>query len=544
MSIAATPSRSHSEQLWRLSLLGLPAVGLLLLIGRPELDVEWQHHPSHFWLVLTTSAVNVALAYVTSVAAERHRDARVMLVSFAFLASAGFLGLHALATPGVLLSTPNTGFAIATPVGLFIASVFAAASGTELAGPRSNLVHRYQGFVLAGLGALMLAWAGVSLAGLPPLSGPPPQEEAVGVLDAFAAVAIGLYAFAAWRYVAIHRERGDVLSLAVAVAFVLLAQAVLAIVLSRNWHLSWWEWHLLMLAAFVAIALGARDEYQRGHSLSSAFGGLYSEATLAQIDRWHARAIATVATAEARGDPTGPVLDDLRDEGASEDEIALLAETARELRRLDTLFGPYLPTGVRRQLREDPGVARLGGEEREISVLFADLASFTTFSERHRATEVIEMLNRYWAVVVPAIDGSGGVVDYFAGDGVLAIFNAAGDQSDHARRAVQTGLAIIDAAQPVAAGNPDWPIFRVGVNTGRAVVGNVGAEGRRSFTAIGDTTNTAARLVAAAEPGQVVVSDRTWTQLRGAATGIELGPLLVKGKREPVTARVVTRIAS
>ena len=154
------------------------------------------------------------------------------------------------------------------------------------------------------------------------------------------------------------------------------------------------------------------------------------------------------------------------------------------------------------------------------------------------------MLNRYWAVVVPAIDGSGGVVDYFAGDGVLAIFNAADDQSDHARRAVQTGLAIIDASQPVAAGNPDWPIFRVGVNTGRAVVGNVGAEGRRSFTAIGDTTNIAARLVAAAEPGQVVVSDRTWTQLRGAATGIELGPLLVKGKREPVTARVVTRIAS
>jgi class 3 adenylate cyclase len=390
----------------------------------------------------------------------------------------------------------------------------------------------------------MLAWAGISLAGLPPLSGPPPQEEAVGVLDAFAAVAIGLYAFAAWRYVAIHRERGDVLSLAVAVAFVLLAQAVLAIVLSRNWHLSWWEWHLLMLAAFVAIALGARDEYQRGHSLSSAFGGLYSAATLAQIDRWHARAIATVATAEARGDPTGAVLDDLRDEGASEDEIALLSETARELRRLDTLFGPYLPTGVRRQLREDPGVARLGGEEREISVLFADLASFTTFSERHRPTEVIEMLNRYWAVVVPAIDGSGGVVDYFAGDGVLAIFNAADDQSDHARRAVQTGLAIIDASQPVAAGNPDWPIFRVGVNTGRAVVGNVGAEGRRSFTAIGDTTNTAARLVAAVEPGQVVVSDRTWTQLRGAATGIELGPLLVKGKREPVTARVVTRIAS
>src|SRR5919204_6495858 len=127
MSVAAASSRSHSEDLWRLSLLGLPAVGLLLLVARPDLDAEWQHHPSHFWLVLTTAVINVALAYVTNVAAGRHRDARVMLVSLAFLASAGFLGLHALATPGVLLARQNVGFAIATPVGLFTASGFAAA---------------------------------------------------------------------------------------------------------------------------------------------------------------------------------------------------------------------------------------------------------------------------------------------------------------------------------------------------------------------------------------------------------------------------------
>jgi class 3 adenylate cyclase len=96
----------------------------------------------------------------------------------------------------------------------------------------------------------------------------------------------------------------------------------------------------------------------------------------------------------------------------------------------------------------------------------------------------------------------------------------------------------------VAEANPGWPIFRIGVNTGRAVVGNVGAAGRRSFTAIGDTTNVAARLVAAAEPGQVVASEETWNQLGAGREGSSLGAVQVKGKREPVSAWVVTRVAS
>src|SRR6478672_8281389 len=80
----------------------LPLLGLALLLVRPELDIEWEHHPSHFWLVLLTAVVNVALAYLTNLAASRYRDARLVLVSLAFLSSAGFLGLHALATPAVL----------------------------------------------------------------------------------------------------------------------------------------------------------------------------------------------------------------------------------------------------------------------------------------------------------------------------------------------------------------------------------------------------------------------------------------------------------
>ncbi|MFL5724956.1 MAG: adenylate/guanylate cyclase domain-containing protein [Chloroflexota bacterium] len=550
---------------WRLILLALPLIGIGLLLARPELNIEWHHHPSHFWLVLASATVSVALAYVTNTAAGRHRDARVTLVSFAFLASAGFLGLHALATPGILVPTRNVGFMIANPVGLIIASGFALASVSRLAGPRADLVRRHRGKMLAALVALLVVWAAASLAGLGPLGAltsmsdapmimegtpgmhgmpavPPAasMEETGGALAVLAIGAIAAYAIAAWRYLAIHGERGGILPLATGAAFALLAEATFASVFSHNWEITWWAWHGLMLVAFAAIALGVRDEYRRSGSLSTTFGGLYSDATLARIDRWHADAIASVARAGASGESTEAVFDHLRRDGASDEEIALLTAAARELARLDDLFRPYLPAYVGRQLRSDPGVARLGGDEREVSVLFADLTGFTAFSEEHKPAEVIEMLNTYWAAVVPVIERSGGVVDYFAGDGVQAVFNAAGGESDHAERAVRAGVSIIESANGVAMANPGWPRFRVGVNTGPAMIGNVGVEGRRTFTAIGDTTNVAARLLAAAEPGSVVASAATWAVLEGRIEGVALGPIPLKGKRDPVEAWSVT----
>ena len=526
-------------------LLALPVVGLGLLLARPELDAHWEHHPSHFWLVLVTAAVNVALAYLTNLAAGRYRDARLILVSLAFLASAGFLGLHALATPGVLLPHPNAGFVVATPIGLAIASVFGAASVSSVAGPHAATVLRWRSALLGGLVVLMVAWGALSLAGLPPLDGPLPPGEATGPLAILTIGAVGLYALAAWRYVQLYRRRGGIVPLTVAVAFVLLAEAMIAVAVSRNWHISWWEWHILMLAAFAAIALGARSEYRRSGSLAGAFGGMYLEATLARIDRWHAGAIAAVAKAEERGESPDLVLAHLRREGATSDEVALLAQAARELRRLDSSFRPYLPSVVAERIRrgDEPAASRLGGEEREVSVLFADLAGFTTFSETRPPTAVIGMLNEYWAVVVPVIFDSGGVIEHFAGDGVMAIFNAAGDQPDHARRAARGALAIVEAGRPLAAAHDGWPRFRIGVNSGRAFVGNVGAAGRHSFAVIGDTTNVAARLMAAGEPGQVVVAGATWGALGAGRDGVALGPTRVKGKQAPVEAWVLRAIA-
>jgi adenylate cyclase len=523
---------------WAL-LLALPVVGLLLLFVRPELDLHWEHHPSHFWLVLVTAAGNVALAYITNVVAIRQRDARLVLVSLAFLASAGFLGLHALATPGVLLGSPNAGFVLATPVGLFIASFFAAASVTTLGGPRAVIVLRLRPVLLGFLVGLMATWAVVSLASIPPLNGPLPPTEAAGPLVLLAIGGVGLCAFAAYRSFRFHLERGGVLVLAIAVALALLGEAMLAIAVSRNWQISWWLWHVLMLIAFLAIALGTRTEYRRSGSLTAAFGGLYLEATLARIDRWHARAIAAVAAAGDRPDASDRVLAELRREGASTDEVTLIAEAADEVKRLDALFRPYLPTHVASSLRSEPSVGHLGGVERDVSVAFADLAGFTTFSETRAPSEVIAMLNRYWADIVPLIQASGGVVEQFAGDGVMASYNTTGEMPDHARRAADAALAIVAQGRRLAEEHPGWPMFRAGVNTGPAVVGTVGSTERRSFAVIGDTTNIAARLLGLGEPGQVIVAQSTWDAVGAGHEGTPLGATRVKGRRRPVEAWIL-----
>jgi adenylate cyclase len=526
-------------RLWPVGLgLVLPLVGLAVLLAQPDLDVAWEHHPSHFWLVLIAAAVNVALASVTNVAAGRFHDARLTLLSLAFLASAGFLGLHALSTPGVLLDSPNIGFAVATPVGLVIASAFAAAAATPLAGPGAMSVLRVRGVLLGGLVVLMVVWAVVSIARLPPLDAPPPPREGAGILDVLSIVAVALYAFAAVRLARFFQYRRATILLAMAASVVLLAEALVAMLVSRNWHASWWEWHLLLLAAFLTIALAARNEYRRRGSLTGAFGGLYLEATLARVERWYGSAVASMAAAEASGEATEPVLAELRREGATDEELTLLSQAAREVGRLDASFRPFLPGIVAEGIKrgDTASAAAAHGEERVVTSMFADLAGFTPFSERHEPREVVDMLNAYWAAAVPAIDRAGGSIEHFAGDGVLSIFNAAGDQPDHAKRAVQAAAEILDVTGEIAARHPGWPIFRIGINTGTAAVGVIGTAARRSFAAIGDSVNTGARLLTAAEPGQVVVGRATWEALGDPAAGEPLGPVRVKGKRDPVEA--------
>jgi adenylate cyclase len=264
---------------WAL-LLAAPAAGLVLLLAGPSLDLRWEQHPAHFWLVVATGVVTFGLGLLLGEAAARRGDARVLLVSLAFLAISGFLVLHALATPGVLLAGKNAGFQIASAIGLFLASVFSVGSAHELSAARARALVRGRRAVYTLLGLLMAVWAALSLATLPPLDDPVTPEGARDPLVALAFLGAGLYGYAAVRYLRRHRHRPAPLLLAVVSAFVLLTEAMFAVALARNWQLSWWEWHLLMLVAFGLVARAAWSEWKVEGSSAEIFSGLYEERTL------------------------------------------------------------------------------------------------------------------------------------------------------------------------------------------------------------------------------------------------------------------------
>jgi class 3 adenylate cyclase len=145
------------------------------------------------------------------------------------------------------------------------------------------------------------------------------------------------------------------------------------------------------------------------------------------------------------------------------------------------------------------------------------------------------MLNAYWESVVPLVVGrEGGHIERFAGDAIMVLFNALDDQADHPWRAARAALAMRGAAEAIAGEHPEWPRFRIGLNTGPAVIGNVGAAGQRSFSAIGDTTNVAARLQSEARPGHVLMSSATRERIGRGILVESLGHLTLKGKDEPV----------
>ncbi len=133
---------------------------------------------------------------------------------------------------------------------------------------------------------------------------------------------------------------------------------------------------------------------------------------------------------------------------------------------------------------------------------------------------MLDLLNRYFGIAVPIVLREGGTIDKFVGDALMALFNWPVAQPDHALRAARAALAPQDAVDELA--GEDEPRFRIGIYTGPALVGNVGTDQLRNFTAIGDAVNYAARLETNAEPGEVVVGSSTYQLIRHRAQVIPL----------------------
>jgi class 3 adenylate cyclase len=652
--------------------LALPMAGLWLLLARPTVDISWHDSFSHFWLVLVVAAVNVVLGLRMSASALARADARLFLVSLAFLSSAGFLLLHALATPGVLLHHANSGFDVSQPVGLAVAAIFAVASSLRLDGRGSDSVLRHRIALQIGLGVLIVGWGVVSLLDLPPLNSPPGAREVSGPLVYVAVGTVLLYLVAAVRYYLLHRRAPAAMLISIVTAFVLLAEAMVAVTLAHKWQLSWWEWHALLALAFGFVAYSAYVQYRREGSSAGLFDAITLDQTAQAIRAEYGAALEELVAAlqereRTGGTGTGPVaaqlaerfglterqaavldraaaaLSDERDlsrrlgalvavgdrarigldqhellrealarvrpaygdvqvglmsdgvlsvdgrryepalftagpreldgrlvypltvkgrlAGAFDvpvphtgrllldalaNQLSIALENARLYGELDTLFRSYLSPDVAAALLADPDQAALGGSVVEVTALFADLRGFTTFSEAVEPAEIVRMLNRYHGVAVPCILDNGGTVVQFVGDALLALFNAPARQPDHALRAVRAAVQLQQAVDGIAErhapGGPVWPRFRVGANTGPALVGNIGSEALRGFNAMGDAVNVAARLQTLAEPGQVVIGAATMAAAGAAVQAQPLGELHVKGRITPVGAFLVTGV--
>jgi class 3 adenylate cyclase len=708
------PVARYRLSLWML--LPLIALGLLIfLLAVPTNDIRIPTDPKdiggntvHFWLVASAGALSLIVGGLMYDAARRRADARILLVAMTMISAAASVMIHALATPNVLISGRNIGFVMAAPVGLVIASTFAAASAINYTGEQSRLIAARQGWLGGGLLLFWLLFSVAALLKLPPFSLVPDPEVVdtplmfcfIGqtpapLLQFTASTAlIGaafLYGWAGWRYIALLRRNPSLVLAVLSIAFVLLGITALNIGLARTWRLTWWEWHIIVLLAGALLAYGVFRQYRSEGSTKPIFDSLYLEETIQRIRGEYTSALETMvetirrraenpesdtapiaptmaaqfglsagqasvleraaealanereqinrlAALVAIGRETSVILEErqllhkalsltsatfardqlqigliqegkldlptdlrsgpqfnvqaeerakllgqaLRERQPVEQEQALALpllvkgrtagvlevrrsrgvfaerdrallnslaaqlsmtlENARLYRQIDQLFRQYMPASVATALLADPSQAALGGAVREISVMFGDLRGFTTVSERLTPTELVAMLNRYYGVASPVVLEEGGTIDKFMGDAMMALFNAPSTQPDHALRACRAALAMQRVIAPITAEAPDMPRFGIGINTGQALVGNIGSESIRNFTAIGDTVNLASRLQTRANGGQVLISGSTYAQVKDQVEVQPLGSIQVKGREEAVDAYVLMAV--
>ncbi len=244
----------------------------------------------------------------------------------------------------------------------------------------------------------------------------------------------------------------------------------------------------------------------------------------------------------------------LRDAHLGTKGATLVIEDLTERRKLEAeqerirqTFGRVVAPRVRDRLLADSGNLRLDGTKQVITTLFADLGGFTSFSERYSPETVFKVLNTYLSLAAQAILEEEGTLDKFMGDAVLAIWNSPDQQADHALRAVRAALNITKRALSVHTlfPNPDQHmVFRIGISTGQAMVGNVGTNDLFNYTAIGDAVNLAQRLQVAAEPGRILLNKGTYDIVAEHVIATPLRLLVVKGREQPAEVYELNGIKS
>jgi len=213
---------------------------------------------------------------------------------------------------------------------------------------------------------------------------------------------------------------------------------------------------------------------------------------------------------------------------------------AREKREIRRAFGLYLPPALARLVSEQPDMLKLGGDKRELTVLFSDIRGFTATAERLPPETLVELLNVYLGEMTDVIFARGGMLDKYIGDAVMAVWGAPVPQADHAERACLAALDMVARLRTLQATwlQRGWPVLAIGVglNTGEMIVGNMGSARRLSYTVIGDNVNLGSRLEGLNKlyGSQVIASEATVRAANGAVIARELDLVRVLGRASAV----------
>jgi len=205
------------------------------------------------------------------------------------------------------------------------------------------------------------------------------------------------------------------------------------------------------------------------------------------------------------------------------------------------VFGKYLNPKLVSEVFEG-GSAHVEDSNQEVTVLFADMVGFTSFSESAEPAKIVEVLNKHFEVFHRIIDYFDGHVDKYIGDAVMAVFNHPNEDPEHERHAMMAGLAMTVACRKlgVLRENGEAISFRVGLNRGNVIVGSIGAAERLEYTVIGDTVNVASRMGGLGEGGEVILSQSTYHHLGEGFSFDSLGKKNIKGVRDAIECGRVT----
>ena len=211
----------------------------------------------------------------------------------------------------------------------------------------------------------------------------------------------------------------------------------------------------------------------------------------------------------------------------------------RDKKRISDAFKKYVaPQVVEEVAKQGNYELKLGGEKKDIAVLFVDIRGFTPMSESLQPEQVVEILNEYLALTTGAIFKNGGTLDKFIGDATMAVFNSPFDLDDYVFRAVCTAWDIAAGSKKIEKMFIErfgkTVSYGIGVNCGDAVIGNIGCDFRMDYTAIGDTVNTAARLESNAKAGQILISEYVYERVKDRVEVNEIGEIPLKGKAKGV----------